>query len=59
MNRLNHVVADNIKTNKSQRNGAIENETKFDNKFNLSSRTKDPLTVVTVITSTFDEGREF
>ena len=46
MNRLDHVVTENIDTNKNERNDAIENETKFDNIFNLSSRNKDPLPVV-------------
>ena len=32
----------------NQHNDAIENELKFDNKFILSSATKDPLPVVTV-----------
>ena len=41
-------MTDNIKTNKNQCNDTIENEPKFDNNFNLSSGTKDPLTLVTV-----------
>ena len=48
INRLDHVVSDNIKTNKNQRNDAMKNEPKFDNEFSLSSGTKDPLPVVTV-----------
>ena len=44
MNRLYHVVTKNIDTNKNERNDAIENETKFDNTFNLSRETKDPPT---------------
>ena len=40
-------MTDNIKTNKNQHNDAIENEPNFDHTFNLSSRTKDPLPVVT------------
>ena len=48
INILDHAVTDNIKTNKYQRNGTIENEPKFDGSFNLSRRTKDPLSVVTV-----------
>ena len=43
-----HVVTDNINTTKNQHNDSIENEPKFDNTFNLSSGTKDPLIVVTV-----------
>ena len=45
---MDHVVSDNIKTNKNQRNDAMKNEPKFDNEFSLSSGTKDPLPVVTV-----------
>ena len=49
MNILDHVVTDNIKTNKDQLNSAIYNEPAFDtNRFNLSSDTRDPLLVVTV-----------
>ena len=44
---MDHVVTDNIKINKYQRNDAIEDEPKFDNIFNLSSVTKDPRPVVT------------
>ena len=40
INRLDHVVTDNIKTNKDQHNEAIYNELTFDtNGFNLSSGT--------------------
>ena len=46
---MDHTVNDNIKTNKDQRNDAIENYPKFDNRFNLSNRTKYPPPVVTVI----------
>ena len=42
INGLDHVVTDNIKTNKDQHNYAIENEPTFDNSFNLSSGTKYP-----------------
>ena len=46
---MDHVVTDSIKTNRNQRNDAIENEPKFDNTFSLSGCTKDPVPVVTVI----------
>ena len=46
---MDHVVTNNIKTNKDQLNDTIYNELTFDaNIFNLSSGTKDPLPVVTV-----------
>ena len=48
MNRLDHILTNNIKTNKNQRNDAIKNDPKFYNTFNLSSGNNDPLTVVTV-----------
>ena len=48
MNILYHIVNNNIKTNKNQRNDAIENQPKFDNIFNLSSGNKYPLPVVNV-----------
>ena len=48
INYLDHVVTDNIKKNKNQHNDAIEYEPRFDNKFSLYNRTKDPLPVVTV-----------
>ena len=35
INLLYHVVTDNIKTNKYQRNDTIENEPKFDSSFNF------------------------
>ena len=38
-----------MKINKNQRNDVIENEPKFDNTFNLSRGTKDPLLVVNFI----------
>ena len=46
---MDKVVTDNKNKTKNQRNEAIENETKFDNTFNLSIRNKDPLTLVTFI----------
>ena len=49
MDKLYHVVTDNIKTNKYQLNEAIYNDLTFDtNIFNSSSGTRDPLPVVTV-----------
>ena len=45
---LDHAVTGNIKKKNNQHNESIENEPKFDNKFSLSSGTKDPLPVVTV-----------
>ena len=45
---MDHVVTKNIKTNKHQRNDAIKNDPKFDNKFSLYRRTKEPLPVVIV-----------
>ena len=47
MTKLYHEVINNI-NNKDQCNDAIEYEPKFDNKFSLSSGTKDLLLVVTV-----------
>ena len=41
-------MTDKIKKNKNQHNDAIEYEPKFDNKFSLSSGTKDPLLLITV-----------
>ena len=49
INILDHVVTNDIRTNKNQLNDAIENEPKFDNIFNLYIGNKKPLTVVTVI----------
>ena len=49
INRLYHVVTDNIKANKDQQNDAMGNEPKFDNIFDLSSITKDLPPVVTFI----------
>ena len=49
MNRLDHVVNNNIKTNKDQLNGAIYDESAFDNSsFNSSRGIRDPLPVGTV-----------
>ena len=46
---MDHILTENIKANKYQHNDAIENETTFDtNSFNLSSRTKHPLQLLTV-----------
>ena len=45
---MDHVVTNDIKTNEDQHNNAIKNDPKFDNDFSLSSRTKEPLPVVTV-----------
>ena len=47
MYKLDHVVTNNINI-KYQCNDAIGYDLKFDNKFSLSSGTKDPLPVVTV-----------
>ena len=47
MKNLDHLVTNNI-NNKDQCNEAIGYEPNFDNKFSLSSGTKDPLAVVTV-----------
>ena len=49
MNRLDHVVKDNLKNYKDQSNEAINSEPTFDtSSFNLSSGTRYPLPVVTV-----------
>ena len=48
MNKLDHEVTNKI-NNKDQCNDAIEYEPKFDSICSLSSGTKYPLTVVTVI----------
>ena len=49
MNKLDHAVNNNIKTNKDQLNDAIYNELTFDtNSFNSSSGTSEPLPVVNV-----------
>ena len=41
INKLYHIVNYNIKKNKNQHNDAIKNDPRFDNKFSLSSGTKD------------------
>ena len=41
-------MTNNTKKNSNKHNNTIEYEPRFDNKFNLSSGTKDPLPVVTV-----------
>ena len=49
MNVLDHVVTDNLKTNKDQINEVINNDTTFDNSdFNLYRGTSNPLSIVTV-----------
>ena len=49
MKRLEHVLANNLKTNKDQSNGAINSELMFDtSNFNLSTGANNPLPVVTV-----------
>ena len=49
MNILDHLLNENIRTNKDQLNEAIYNDPKFDtSSFNSSSGTRDPLPVVTV-----------
>ena len=49
MNRLDHAVTDNMKTNKYQLNEDIYNELTFENSsFNSSSGARDPLLVVTI-----------
>ena len=49
MNRLYHVVTDNLNNYKYQSNESINNEQTFDtSSFNLSSSTSDPLPVVTI-----------
>ena len=46
---MDHVVTNNINTNKDQLNDAIYNEPTFDtSRFNSSSGTRDPLLLVTV-----------
>ena len=50
INKLDHAVTNNIKDYNYQYNDAIDNEPTFDNSsFNLSSGTRDPLPVVTVL----------
>ena len=49
MNRLDHLVTENLNNYKYQSNESINSEPKFDTSiFNLSSGTSDPLPVVTV-----------
>ena len=49
MNKLYHIVTNNLKTTKYQLNEAINNDPTFDtNIFNLSSGTSNPLPVLTV-----------
>ena len=49
INKLDHVVNKNLKTNKDQSNEAIDNELTFDtSNFNLSTGANNPLPVVTV-----------
>ena len=49
INKLDHVVRDNLNNYKDQSNEAINSDPTFDNSsFNLSSGTSDPLPVVTV-----------
>ena len=55
---MDHVLTDNKNKNKNHRNDAIENEPKFDNAFNLYSRTKDPLKLVTAILQGGKKQRE-
>ena len=56
MNKLYHVVINNLKTAKDQLNEAINNYSTFDtNSFNLSSSTSNPLSVVTV---SLQEGKK-
>ena len=52
MNKLDHLGTNNI-NNKDQYNGAIEYEPKIDNKFSLSGRTKEAVTVLTVVLQGF------
>ena len=49
MNRLDHIVTENLKSYKDQINETINNEPTFDtSNFNLSRGTSDPLPVVNV-----------
>ena len=59
MNILDHVVTNNLNTNKDKSNEAINNELKFDtNNFNLSSGTSNPLPVVTISLQRGNKHRE-
>ena len=49
MNRLDHIVTENLNNYKDQGNEAINSKLEFDTSiFNLSSGNSDPLPVVTV-----------
>ena len=48
MNKLDQVVKDNTNKNKNKNNDAIEYDPGFDSRFSLSSRTKDPISVVPI-----------
>ena len=49
MNKLDHVLTNNLNTTKDQPNEAINKDQKFDtNSFNLYSGNSNPLPVVTV-----------
>ena len=49
MNRLDHVVIDNLNNYKDQRNEAINSDPTFDtSNFNLSSSTSNTLPIITV-----------
>ena len=49
MNRLDHIVTDNLNYNKDKLNESINSDPTFDtSNFNLYSGTSEPLTVVTV-----------
>ena len=49
MNRLDHVVTNNLNTNKDKSNEAINNDQTFDtSNFKLYRGTRNPLPVVTV-----------
>ena len=59
MNRLDHVVTNNLKKNKDRSNEAINNEPTFDtSNFNLSSSNSNPLPVVTVYLRRINKHRE-
>ena len=59
MNRLDHVVTDNLNDNKDQSYEAINSELTFDtSNFNVSSGTSNPLPVVTVSLRVGNKDRE-
>ena len=59
MNRLDHLVTDNLNNYKYQSNEAINSGPTFDNSSsNLSSGTSDPLPVVTVSLQGVKKHRE-